>query len=91
MSIQIFEESDLADQRSGAIYEEAYVSSTREPRRTVSGWYQDGPHEGGKTAHQESIPLPWPILGIHLFPNTIFLDKDFDWLTWPSFPGINTR
>lgn len=71
MNIQIFEESDLVDRRSGAIYEEVYVSSTRDPRTGVSGWHQDGPHEGGKTTHQESIPLAWPILGIHLFPNTI--------------------
>lgn len=39
MNIQIFEESDLVDRRSGAIYEGVYVSSTRDPR---TEGYQDG-------------------------------------------------
>ena len=42
MNIQIFEESDLVDRRSSAIYEEVYVSSIRDPLtegiRMASGW-----------------------------------------------------
>jgi len=60
MNIQIFEESDLVDRRSGAIYEEVYVSSTREPR---TEGYQDGIRMVRMKAERPLIKNRFPWLG----------------------------